>query len=376
MPVVSLLSGSTAMPQIRQSFASLSLASICLIECIAFSVQTYAAEFMFRGTVDGKTFEGKPLAWTDNVMYLLGRDGEQHIFNPRDVKDAEKTSPHFYGYTVPEMKRELYGELGNTLEITTTDHYIVIHPRGEGGEWAKRFEALYSSFMHYFRVRGFQIEEPKFPLVAIAYHNQDEYMRAAKASGQNVNENVLGHYDPITNRVLLFDTTAGNSGSDWSTNADTIIHEATHQTAFNVGIHNRFADQPKWLVEGLATMFEAPGVWNSQSFHTLKDRINKERLADFRTKLPNRKQGSFGNLVASDQLFQSDAQAAYAEAWAMMLFLCETRPKQMGEYMERVANRADFSQYFATDRVNDFAASFGSDFKQLEANYLNWVAKL
>ena len=50
---------------------------------------------MFRGTVDGETFEGRPLAWTDNVMYLLGRDGRLHTFNPHEVKDAKKTSPHF-----------------------------------------------------------------------------------------------------------------------------------------------------------------------------------------------------------------------------------------------------------------------------------------
>ena len=41
--------------------------------------------------------------------------------------------------------------------------------------------------------------------------------------------------------------------------SDTIIHEATHQTAYNVGVHARFADQPRWLVEGLAMMFEAEG---------------------------------------------------------------------------------------------------------------------
>ena len=88
------------------------------------------------------------------------------------------------------------------------------------------------------------------------------------------------------------------------TNADTIIHEATHQTAFNVGIHNRFADQPQWLVEGLATMFEARGVWNSPSYHTLKDRINDGRLADFRAGLNKRQPGTLANLVASDQIVQ------------------------------------------------------------------------
>ena len=123
-------------------------------------------------------------------------------------------------------------------------------------------------------------------------------------------------------------------------------------------------------------MFEARGVWNSQSFHSLKDRINEGRLADFRAGLKKRKPGTFGNLVASDQLFKTDPTAAYAEAWALMLFLCETRPRQLAEYLEKTAARPDFSSYFATQRVADFAECFGSDFKQLEANFLAWMAEI
>ena len=52
-------------------------------------------------TVDGETIEGKPLAWTDYEMHLLGRDGRLHEFNPQDAKDAKKTSPTFVGYSCP-----------------------------------------------------------------------------------------------------------------------------------------------------------------------------------------------------------------------------------------------------------------------------------
>ena len=123
-------------------------------------------------------------------------------------------------------------------------------------------------------------------------------------------------------------------------------------------------------------MFEAPGVWNSQSFHSLKDRINQGRWADFKAKLKQRKPGTFGSLIASDQLFKSDASTAYAEAWAMMLFLCETRPRQMAQYVQKVAARPVFRNYFATERVADFAECFGSDLKQLEANFLNWMKEI
>src|SRR5262245_20690259 len=32
---------------------------------------------------------------------------------------------------------------------------------------------------------------------------------------------------------------------------DTMIHEATHQVAFNTGLHSRLGCNPKWVVEGL-----------------------------------------------------------------------------------------------------------------------------
>ena len=213
-------------------------------------------------------------------------------------------------------------------------------------------------------------------MVAIVYRNRDDYYRAASANGTDLPPGMLGHYDNKTNRVHLFDVTAGNKNGNWSENAATIIHEATHQTAFNTGIHNRFADQPRWLVEGLATMFEASGVWNSQSYHSLKDRINTGRLADFRAGLKKRKPGTLASLVASDQLFRTDGAAAYAESWALVLFLCETRPRQLAEYFLKTAARADFSSYFAAQRVSDFAECFGSDLKQLEANFLAWMAQM
>ena len=162
-------------------------------------------------TVDGETFEGRPLAWTDYEMHLLGRDGRLHTFDPQEAKDAKKTSPNFFGYSVPEMKRELYREFGDALDITTTQHYIVVHPRGGHSDWANRFEELYRSCLAYFRVRGFQPEEPKFPLVAIVYRNRDE-LQSGRVGQRQVacRPNTLGHYDNTSNRVQLYDVTAGN----------------------------------------------------------------------------------------------------------------------------------------------------------------------
>ena len=73
------------------------------------------------------------------------------------------------------------------------------------------------------------------------------------AAKQVVRSTSLGYYDPVTNRIYLYDVTAGQADPQkWHVNAETIIHEAAHQTAFNIGIHPRFATSPAWVVEGSA----------------------------------------------------------------------------------------------------------------------------
>ena len=196
-----------------------------------------------------------------------------------------------------------------------------------------------------------------------------------RPTARNLQPGTLGHYDPKSNRIFLFDATSGN-GEDWSANADTIIHEATHQTAYNVGVHRRFAEQPRWLVEGLAMMFEARGVWDARSSFGRDDRINAGRLYDFRNGLEQRSSSTIRQLVASDQLFRTSARQAYAEAWTLSFFLSETRPTEYSNYLARVAARKAFSKYSARARLADFVKAFGSDLEMLDAQLKRFVEEL
>jgi len=307
-------------------------------------------------------------------MLLLGRDGRLHDFNPQLAKEAQKTSPRFFGYTQSEMKTALQQEFDKRFDISTTRHYLVVHPHGERDQWANRFEELYKRFEHYFRVRGFSLSEPSYPLVAIVFRDEAEYFRHAAASGTPMRPGTLGHYDPVSNRVFLFDVTANASGIDWSENADTIIHEATHQTAYNVGIHKRFTAAPRWLIEGLATMFEAPGVWNAQYDHAQADRVNRARLQGFRDYVATRRQpGALAVLLSTDQAFRSDSEGAYAEAWALSFYLCETQPRLYATYLAKAAERPLFSDYPAAERMADFQDVFGREMKMFETKLLRYM---
>ena len=333
------------------------------------------APFMMRATVNGRVVEGQPLTWNRQQILLLARDGALHEFHPDDAKDASKTAARFVSYTNDEIQSRLREEFGRAFEVSTTAHFVVVHPR-DWNDWADRLESLYRSFTHYMGVRGFQIAPPTTTLVAIVFRNQDDYYRYAAAGGTALATGTMGHYDPTSNRIYLFDVHGGAADADWSANAETIIHEATHQTAYNTGVHRRFAEQPRWLVEGLAMMFEAPGVWGAASHHTPADRLNRERLSYYHGTGEQRSSDWITPLVASDAGFDATPLTAYAETWMLTFYLCETRPLEYSQYLARVASRETFSKYLPHERLTDFTAAFGRDLSLIAAQLGRFAAEL
>ncbi len=336
-----------------------------------------ANDFMIQVDVRGQRLEGRPLSYSSNAVELLLRDGRYFRFRPSDALSYRQTSPRFRSYSAGEMRTRLAAELGPQFAISGTGHYLVAHPRGQHDLWAGRFEELYRDFVHYFAVRGFRLQDPEFPLLAIVWPDQQTFRRHAVRKGLDLPANTLGYYYPVSNRIHLFDATRGEEDREgWQRNADTIIHEVTHQTAFNSGIHTRFADTPQWLIEGLGTLFEAPGIYSSQKYRRQQDRINAGRLADFHAQTPHRPQGFMPQLISSDELFQRDARQAYAQAWALTYWLVETRPRLYAEYLARTAAYPPGKIYSSAARIADFTAIFGDNFAMHEARFERFMASV
>ena len=333
-----------------------------------------AGRYTLALELNGAAIEGTPLFSSAREVQLLGRDGRLFVYAPDAARNSRQAAPTFRSYTAAEMRAQLARELGQTFDISGTGHYLVAHPKGQRDVWAARFEELYRSLVHYFSRRGIAVHEPEFPLVAIVWRNQQDFLRYSAQDGAPVSSNVLGYYSPRSNRITLFDTSggAGASGGGWQQNADTIIHEATHQTAYNTGLHRRFAVSPRWLVEGLATMFEARGVWNSRDYLTQSDRFNAGRLQQFRKLPAARSKGALSELVAHDRVFDRDVNRAYAQAWALTFFLVETQSHRYSEYLKLTARRPAFSDYTAAERTKDFVGIFG-DLSLLEAHFLRFM---
>jgi len=326
----------------------------------------------------GRHIEGTPLAWSKNDAVVLARDGLLWNFRPSEAGNYRKVSDHFTSLSAGDMRTGLRTEFGKGYEISGTGHYLVVHPKGERTDWAPRFEELYRNYMRYFTARGLEPTTPQFPLVAIVFPKEQDFLKYAQQSGAKLVPGTLGFYSPVSNRILLYDVTSGQKDNpQWQINAETIVHEAIHQMAFNTGVHSRYSPPPRWVAEGLGTIFEARGVWNSKQFTSQPDRINRYRFDEFKSFVGSRrKAGSLPEFLSSDRIFQSDPALAYAEAWALSFFLFETQPKRYVEYLQATAAHPQFTEVRSPERLAEFSRCFGNDLRALEARYLQFMGGL
>ncbi|MCG8584702.1 MAG: DUF1570 domain-containing protein [Pirellulales bacterium] len=336
-----------------------------------------AGEPMLRGTYQGRIIEGRHLYQTSSELGFLARDGQWLRLEPSRLQDVRQISPQFRSLSAAVMRSQLTSEFGRNYEVTGTGHFLVVHPKGESRQWASQFEKLYRNFVHYFSVRGLNLRQPEFPLVAVVWRDRTAFLKAAYREGAKLPEGVLGYYSQRTNRIMLYDQSGGKKTPSLSSpTMATVIHEATHQTAYNTGVHNRFGQTPRWVVEGLGTMFESPGVWNSHRYRGRQNRIDKNRLANFRQYQKRRSPTAIANLLSSDRVFQQDVEAAYAESWALTLYLVETMPQQYCRFLKITAAKPDFRAYPSGKRLADFQAVFRRDLRLLDAQFIRFMDSL
>lgn len=309
---------------------------------------------------------------------MLRRDGRLSFLPVKSDKDYSKISNGFRPYTANEVKSKLRKEFDSKYQVSATQNFVVVHPKGDYNVWAMPFQRLYERFKLYFRSRGFQLQQPQFPMVAVVLKSRADFDRFLRKYHE-YDSQILGYYSRISNRIITYDQSEGKGtrGSGWFFNADTIIHEATHQTAFNTGVHSRYAANSRWISEGLAMMFEAPGINNSMRYHRQSDRINRGRLTDLKSFLSkDQLKGTVAEIVLRDDIFRSDPQKAYALAWGLTFFLSEKMPSKYQRFLRSDAQRSDFQNFSARQRANAFAKAFGSDFKGLEKRMIRFFEEL
>jgi len=227
-------------------------------------------------------------------------------------------------------------------------------------------------------------------MVVVLFGDRGAYEAHAAGAVGEAADRVVGFYDLMSNRVTSFDLTgtdalaggprpAGRTGLDIlsspaaASQVATLVHEATHQMAFNCGMHRRLAPVPLWVSEGIATYFETPDLESTRGWRGIGG-VNGPRLERF---LTNHRAGSLEAVVRGDDLFRDADSAidAYATAWATVHHLLQTRKQAFVGYLELLAAKRPLADDPPERRLDEFRAAFG-DPAAVEAEVVRAMARL
>ncbi len=279
------------------------------------------------------------------------------------------------------------------FHVHTTDNYVIAASTPEAySEWTSQLlERMQIAFQSYWKNRRFELTPLDSPLPVLILSNQSQFAKMAEFDRTPASANGQGYYLVTANRIVLFDLTAQDGDSPATTIAEvqrrtqqipasvaTVVHEATHQIAFNRGMHRRYADNPVWLTEGMAMYFEAPDL-NSRRGWSGIGKVNAARLFRFREFLKTKREPDSIETLVSDNSRFADADSAidaYAEAWALTYFLIRTRIRDYSQYLRQISQKQPLRWSKPDERLAEFESAFGSDLASLNREFLSFMSRL
>ncbi len=335
---------------------------------LAHSVHAQGRPKLLEVQLPGGQESGLPIHWDKEYGLLLKSSGSMIELDIADVRSHRVVQEEFVPQSLTSARSLLQAEMGSNFETATVGPYVLAAPRGNVEHWRERFRVLLAGYSRYFETRGWQLRTPDFPLCVLILPSKADFERYCQQQLGKSMPNLMGYYFPKTNRCVLFEVGGGTATTDWSETERTIVHEAVHQLAYNTGVHERLADNPQWVVEGLATMFEEPAVFDTRSAsRTVSSRVNQQQLNTLRRLLddPAVLESQLQVLVTTNELFKRDPQTAYALAWGLTFYLAERMSGQYGSYSQRLARLGKLRAYGAADRARDFSRAFEGDINMI-----------
>jgi hypothetical protein len=420
-------------------FVSVSLIAICAMRAAgaeagkgedskpgkaAPAADTIAETFTFLQNGQKQTVKGRLMVEAaDGGILAQGVDGTLWSIERNELQGRERLAPRFKPLTSEELSQQLLAEYPIGFRTYTTPHYVVCYNTSRAyAQWiGSLLERLYKAFNSYWQNQGLKMHESEFPLPVVVFADRQSYDQASRSDLPAGTGNIVGFYSLRSNRINMFDLTGTESvraarasgpvetgpgnivqTAARSTNSAatsnrrgslreinqmlsqpsaeplvaTIIHEATHQIAFNCGMQTRYADIPLWLCEGLAVYCEAPDLSTTRAWRGI-GRVNYPRLERFRNNLASWHEGSLEEMVRDSHRFRDPKTAvdAYADAWALNYYLIKYEPKAYVAYLKKLAEKRPLIDDEPPARLAEFRDHFG-DLRKLEQDFLKQMSRV
>ncbi len=347
-------------------FPSLWMLSLLTVDA-GILTQAFAQPPLLEVELGGEKDRGLPIHWSKKEAILLKQDGSLRFIQTPSVTAHQITSEPFMATSSMALKGKLIEEFGNGYEVSTCGNYLFVTPVGLPNDWADRFTNLQGAFIRFMSTRGIANKPPEFPLIAIVYRSEQEFRQASLREGVPTSDSILGYYSIVSNRMNLFLRPIASGA--WFDTSKTILHEATHQLAFNAGIHQRLSQTPLWVVEGLASAFEAEGIYRASPADP-SSKLNQARLLTWNQSIRNGKHPAqlLASIIEDDRAFEKNADEAYAAAWALTYYLSERESSKYAAYMKHLSHLRPNVAYSKPQRIADFRNYVQSDLSLLAKN--------
>lgn len=391
----------------RQAWAAVALAAVLAVSAAVAETpsrplpppsadRVEEVEFLHRGRRMKET--GRIVSEPqDGGLLLQSPDGMLWSIESRDLLSRQLLDQPFTPLTASELGERLVSQMPPGFRIYTTPHYVICYNTSrEYAQWTSSLlERLYKAFTNYWQGKGLEVREPEFPLPVLVFADRSSYDAAAREDLPGGTGNIVGFYSLRSNRTNMFDLTGAEAvrggGAHRGSQREisqmlsqpaavplvaTVVHEATHQIAFNCGLQTRYADIPLWLCEGMAVYFEAPDLSSTRGWRGI-GKVNYPRLETFRRNLPHWNDRSLVGLVSDGRRFRDPRTApdAYADAWALNYYLIKYRPDAYAAYLKMLAKKRPLVEDDSKTRLAEFREHFG-DPRTLEQDFLKQMGRV
>src|SRR3954453_10774990 len=329
----------------------------------------------------------------DGGVMLLTRDGALWPVEKENLVSRRSDSKPFAPFTREELTKQLAAELPGFRPHHTQHYLIYYNTSPHYARWVgSLFEGLHKAFYNYWTRRGAVLHESEFPLVALVFDGQASFARYSRPELGEGADSIIGYYNLKTNRMTTYDLTgieAAGLANERTAAARinqilsqpgaertvaTVVHEGTHQLAFNSGLQVRFADVPLWVSEGIAIYFETPNLESTKGWRSI-GAVNRLNLVNFRNYMAKRPAGSPEQLLSDDKRFRHGGAStdAYAEAWALTYFLLQKHSEAYVKYLAALAEQKPLIDVTPQERIKQFQHFFGDDLLALENEFLRFI---
>ncbi|HEY3244070.1 MAG TPA: DUF1570 domain-containing protein, partial [Phycisphaerae bacterium] len=332
--------------------------------------------------------------------------------------------------------------VGHAFKTRRTDHFVVAYDASDlsARDLCQRLEATFDGVLRFCRFNGIPCQSLAQRLEVYFFASYAEFDAYARSLGSSAGawsgfyysgNNRAAFYDSLDDPLLrpLLEQIEGRrkaleplagEGKRRSANSSAIArlrqelarlerqrdehverrnrlivqHEAAHQILYNLGVHVIGGQNPNWLTEGLACLFETP-PGNAGAGAVA---LNQLRLRDFRDACQKQNNGArltdeqvrramntgefapLRELVGDVRMLLDQENRSliyrYAQAWSLVCYLQRARRAEFADYLRALAQRPVGREFTPAEELADFERAFGPLDETFERRWANYILGL